>query len=660
MVASAPATALPSAWRSPRLRDDFLLSRAVEAFQAGFPADALLGAEALCRRHPELVAPTLLRAVILQSLGSNLAAAAWLRAWCRDPQDPNLQDNLLSAWLADGDTARVASLVPALLAQRCRAGSHASLMARALAAGMTPAGACWRSGQDIEGMLFDATPPASLLLYDEHGGQQYEVRLEGARFRFAPPHPDGVWSLALPGAAGALPGSPLGFASPFASPFAAPRPAPGTLEQEAPLTVLVPLYRGLAQAQACVASVLASLPANRVAARLLLIDDASGEPALSSWLDALEADERVSVLRNRYNLGFIESVNRGLRHCAGHDVLLLNADTLVNGDWLDRLRAALYRAPDIASVTPWSNNGEISSFPDIARAAPVPDPARLRELDDSAAFLHRSGATTDVEVPACCGFAMLMRAAALAAIGTLDGVALERGYGEEVDWCLRARAAGYRHYVATGVFVAHAGGVSFGAEKHLRVQQNRAVLMARYPDYYTHYQRFLRADPLAAARAALAQRAGHVDAAMPAAQPAAPGFTPAAASSCTRIAVWHHRIGSPQAAQVLALARLVAARADDTVRLLVIGEVSELLWATGVVDALPAATRHGEALLGDAELLAIGACAVVLVCDGDDVPAAIDTVRIGPAFDARYWFSAWLGAPPAAAAPFQFAQPGAR
>lgn len=651
MVASAPVTALPSAWRSPRLRDDFLLSRAVEAFQAGFPADALLGAEALCRRHPELVAPALLRAVVLQSLGSSLAAAAWQRAWCRDPQDPNLQDNLLSAWLAAGDAAKVAALAPALLPQRCRAGNHASLLARAQAAGLAPAGACWRSGHDIEGMLFDPTPAASLLLHDEQSGQHYEVRLEGAHFRFAPPHPDGVWSLALPGAA-ALPGSPLV--------FAAPKPATAAaLEPQAPLTVLVPLYRGLEQARACVASVLASLPANQVAARLLLIDDASGEAAMSAWLDTVEADPRVTVLRNRYNLGFIESVNRGLRHCAGHDVLLLNADTLVQGDWLDRLRAALYRAPGIASVTPWSNNGEISSFPDIARAAPVPDAARLRELDQAAAALHRAGATLDVEVPACCGFAMLMRAGALAAIGTLDGLALERGYGEEVDWCLRARAAGYRHFVATGVFVAHAGGVSFGAEKHLRVQQNRAVLVARYPGYYPEYQRFLRADPLAPARAALAQRADPGATTVPTAQPPMPDLAQAPASSCTRIAVWQHRLGSPQAAQVLALARLVAARADPSVRLLVIGEVSELLWATGVVDALPAATRHGEALIGDTALLAIGACAVVLLCEGDELPVDIDTVRIGPAFDARYWFNAWLGTPPAAA-PFQYARSGAR
>lgn len=654
-MASAPATALPSAWRSPRLRDDFLLARAVEAFQAGFPADALLGAEALCRRHPDLVAPALLRAVVLQALGSNLAAQAWQRAWRRDPQDPHLQDNLLDAWLAAGNPGAVAALVPALLAQRCRTGAHAGLLARASAAGLEPNGACWRNGSDIEGMLFDATLPASLVLREEHSGDEYEVRLQDARFRFTPPHPGAVWSLALRGAAAALPGSPLVFAVPQPAPATRPEPAP----PEAPLTVLIPLYRGLAQAQACVASVLASFPANRVQARLLLIDDASGEPALSHWLDGLETQHRIGVLRNRFNLGFIESVNGGLRHCAGHDVLLLNADTLVQGDWLDRLRAALYRAPDLASVTPWSNNGEISSFPDIARAAALPDPARLRELDNAAAALQREGATSDIEAPACCGFAILMRASALAAVGHLDGAALERGYGEEVDWCLRARAAGYRHAVATGVFVGHAGGVSFGAEKHLRVQQNRAVLLARYPDYYSRYQAFLRDDPLKHARAALAARAGAAAEPVAAAAPQPVRFAGNPASSCTRIAVWHHRLGSPQAAQVLALARLLAARADHGVRLLLIGEVSELLWGTGVVDALPGATRHGEALIGDTDLLAIGACAVALLCDGDDLPPGIDTLRLGPAFDAHAWFSTWLGAP-LTAAPLRYAHSGVR
>ncbi|ATQ78173.1 hypothetical protein CR152_29405 [Massilia violaceinigra] len=663
MNANAAVQGTPAAavWSASRLREDFLLAQAVDALQEGWPADALLAAEAACRRHAEAAIPALLRATILQASRSAFSSAAWCHAWRRDPQDARLQDLLINDWLAHGERARIAALAPALLPARCRAASDADLLPSLREAACLPAGACWRAGAAIEGMLFEAHAGASvqLCLRDELTQENHDVRLPpgaaGARFSLVPPHPDGVWSLALAGATAALPGSPLVFAVPRALSAAqsstAPAPTP------APLSVLIPVHSGLAQVQACIASVLASLPANHGLAGVLVIDDASPEPALAAWLDAEHAAGRIGLLRNRYNLGFVESVNRGLRQLPGHDVLLLNADTLVHGDWLDRLRAALYRADDIAAVAPWSNNGEISSFPSIARAAPAPDAAGLARLDGQASALHRAGACADVDVPACCGFAMLMRASALAAIGGLDGNAIERGYGEEVDWCLRAAAAGYRHRIATGVYVAHAGGVSFGDEKHLRVRQNRAVLMARYPHYYSAYQRFLQDDPLAAARACLA-------AALPPAAPAGdapPAPLPAPlASSCTRIAVLAHCAAGALAAAVLALARLVAARTDLALRLLVIGEVSETLWRTGVVDVVPPAS--GASLLSDSDLIGLSGCIVLLAADPAQARVAIDTVRLDPGFDAGSWFSALLArahvAPRPALAPLHFANPG--
>ncbi|CUI04067.1 Glycosyltransferase [Janthinobacterium sp. CG23_2] len=656
-TAAVQGTPPAAAWSASRLREDFLLAQAVDALQEGWPADALLAAEAACRRHAEAAIPALLRATILQASRSAFSSAAWYHAWRRDPQDARLQDLLINDWLAHGAGARIAALAPALLPARCRAASHASLLASLRQAGCLPAGACWRAGAAIEGMLFEAhtAPPAQLCLRDELSQQNYDVRLPpgaaGARFSFVPPHPDGVWSLAVAGATAALPGSPLVFAVPRAT-SAAPPAATAT-----PLTVLIPVHSGLAQVQACIASVLASLPANRAGATILVIDDASPEPALAAWLDAERDAGRIGLLRNRYNLGFVESVNRGLRQLQGHDVLLLNADTLVHGDWLDRLRAALYRDDDIAAVAPWSNNGEISSFPDIARAAPAPDAAALARLDDQASALHRAGACADVDVPACCGFAMLMRAKVLAAIGGLDGNAIERGYGEEVDWCLRAAAAGYRHRVATGVYVAHAGGVSFGDEKHLRVRQNRAVLMARYPHYYSAYRRFLQDDPLAAARACLAASLPPAAAAIDAAPAPLP---PSLVSSCTRIAVLAHCTAGALAAGVLALARLVAARPDLSLRLLVIGEVSETLWRTGVVDVV--APASGASLLSDSDLIGLSGCIVLLAADPAQARIAIDTVRLDTGFDAGSWFSALLArahvAPRPALAPLHFANPG--
>ena len=56
-------------------------------------------------------------------------------------------------------------------------------------------------------------------------------------------------------------------------------------------------------------------------------------------LDALARRRRITLIRNRRNLGFAASANVGMRAAAGHDVVLLNSDTLVAPGWVEGLRA---------------------------------------------------------------------------------------------------------------------------------------------------------------------------------------------------------------------------------------------------------------------------------------------------------------------------------
>lgn len=656
--AVSPAFFLTSA--APRLRHDDLLNHAVEAFAAGRPAEALLAAEQVCRALPAQRLPAMLRAAVIGACRPELGARAWYQAWLRAPQDMALQDAMLTAWLDAGAGASVAALGPAFLAQRCRTGAPAALallLTLLRRAGLGTVGACWKSGAAIEGMVFGAPGSAAtarLLVAGEDTEVDVAVPADGSRFRFACPRPLETWSLAwrdqdTQSPASLLAGSPLAFAAP--GPALAPLPAPSLAAASRPLVILIPVYRGLATVQACLGSVLASLAHNRRRAEVFVIDDASAEPGLPAWLDELAARRRITLARNRFNLGFIETCNRGLRARPGHDVLLLNADTLVHGDWFDRLGEALGSAADIAAVTPWSNNGEISSFPRAAASAMMPTPAQLVTLDSTAAALRCAGATGEIELPSCCGFAMLMGAAALERVGLLDGAALERGYGEEVDWCLRARAAGYRHLLASGVFVAHAGGASFGMEKALRVRQNRAVLAARHPDYYRQYQRFLADDPLAAPRAALgaALELAHCDWLRAVRAPQGAGAVPfalpaALAGACARIAVRRdgQRVEVAVDAALLQLARLIASRsgAGPALRLLVLGQASEALWRTGVVDVLPAQEEATAApLLTDAALAGMCGCVAQLDAGAGAVLPGLPCTRLDARFDARAWLA---------------------
>lgn len=648
-----------------RLRDDALLTRAVESFAAGQHADALLAAEYVCRRLPMNRIPAILRAKILQTAYPFMAARAWHAAWLSEAENPLLQDIMLQAWLKDGGRADVASLGPAFLPARCRAGRHESLMPILRAAGVAHTGACWRNGDAIEAMVFlgttgNSAPRATLLLSDETTQYQFEVPGNGSRVRLMPPRPRAVWSVTLvqpDGRRQLLPGSPLAF---YEAPTirAGAEPAPGTVSDVRPVSVVIPVYRELALVRACIESVKASLPLNHTPAQIVVVDDCSPEPALSAWLDKQAAAGAITLLRNACNLGFIETVNRGMRMHPDHDVLLLNADTQVHGDWIDRLARSLYATPDVASVTPWTNNGEISSFPVISQAAPAPDTRELALLDQVAAEVRAADGGADIELPSCCGFTMLIRRTVLDAIGMLDGTALIRGYGEEVDWCMRARAAGWRHLQATGVFVAHEGTVSFRAEKTLRVAQNRGVVVARYPDYYGEFADFVRNDPLADARASLrdaldkskaagwlrkADAAQHT-AALPqtVAKKPLPATFPALPSSMQRIAVWRHDPLSPAAQQVLELARLLASRPQLRLRLLVIGGASDALWHTGVVDQVPALQSDTLALLDDVRLLQVAGCRAVLTDDPAGLPSKLRPVLLDDEFNAARWLNDWL------------------
>ena len=209
-----------------------------------------------------------------------------------------------------------------------------------------------------------------------------------------------------------------------------------------------------------------------------MLDDASPEPELTTALEQWANIRAVTLVQHVVNLGFIRGMNRGMARHPDRDVVWLNADTQVCGDWLDRLRDAAYRDPWIASVTPFSNCGELMSFPRSRHCYPLPD-TKLQATLDRLARQSWKGELPNLEVG--CGFCLYVKRRALAEVGYLDEVSLTGGYGEDTDWCLRAKRQGWRHVGAPGVFVAHRGGVSFGVEKRWRVARNNAMLRQRYP-----------------------------------------------------------------------------------------------------------------------------------------------------------------------------------
>jgi GT2 family glycosyltransferase len=291
------------------------------------------------------------------------------------------------------------------------------------------------------------------------------------------------------------------FLSPPAPRKHAPPPAACRTEsrRRAPdlVTVIVPVYEDDEATRACVEAVFAQTC--RISTRLVVIDDASPNSRLRAWLDLQAQTGKVELIRNERNLGFAASVNRALSVCPDGDVLLLNADALPPPDVLDRFVEAAYAASDIGTLTPLSNNGELTSFPEPYVANPLGGPAEVARLD---ALARQANGLSVIDLPNGVGFCLYITRDCLEAVGPLPEI-YARGYYEDVEFCLRAREKGFRNVCAAGIYVGHAGARSFGADKRRLVMRNLRTLERRFPGHELECAAFVHADPLEPARRAI-------------------------------------------------------------------------------------------------------------------------------------------------------------
>ena len=264
--------------------------------------------------------------------------------------------------------------------------------------------------------------------------------------------------------------------------------------------VVVPVYNAPADVRACVASVLAHLRAD---VRLVLIDDASPDPAIAAYFAELErlAHPQLVLLRNEHNLGFTGTANRGMQ-LSGANVVLLNSDTIVTRGWLDALLHCAATDPTIGTITPFSNNAEICSFPRFCEDNPWP---AERDAEPHRAAIETAAVPTYPDLPTGVGFCLFLRRAMLDEIGIFDP-AFGAGYGEENDLCLRAARAGWRNVLADNAFVVHTGGRSFVGQKAELGPRNTALLLERHPHYLDMVHDYIAADPVRPLREAAAAR----------------------------------------------------------------------------------------------------------------------------------------------------------
>eukprot|EP00236_Picocystis_salinarum_P000288 CAMPEP_0183823730 /NCGR_PEP_ID=MMETSP0807_2-20130328/211_1 /TAXON_ID=88271 /ORGANISM="Picocystis salinarum, Strain CCMP1897" /LENGTH=611 /DNA_ID=CAMNT_0026068637 /DNA_START=4646 /DNA_END=6478 /DNA_ORIENTATION=+ len=234
--------------------------------------------------------------------------------------------------------------------------------------------------------------------------------------------------------------------------------------------------------------------------------DARVTDILKAWVD-LERTQRnmtAELLRNGGDQqGFVDAVNLGFPRAleVGNHVILLNKDVLLPENWTSRLLQPILLDSNIATVTPMSNDATIFSVPAIGRKVTLE--CGDVELLDKVAQIW-SGPRDAARAPTGVGFCMAMNINFLQKIPAFDTI-FRPGYGEEVDWCRRAGILGGVNVGLPSLFVGHVGGGTFGAlQKRLLIRTHSRTISSRYPEFDQEVRSFIRNDPMAISRLAMA------------------------------------------------------------------------------------------------------------------------------------------------------------
>lgn len=240
--------------------------------------------------------------------------------------------------------------------------------------------------------------------------------------------------------------------------------------------IIIPVYNAYDDLGICLDSVYKYTDLHKN--RLILINDNSPDERIKPYLDS-QQKENVIIIHNEENKGFSNNINIGMAQSENRDVILLNSDTVVTKNWVEKIVECAYSDYSIGTVTPLSNNATLCSVPNFCEENTLPEGMTV---DQAAAIVEECSLKKYPRITVANGFCMFVKREVINTIGNFDAETFGRGYGEENDFCNRAGQMGYIHVMCDDTYIYHSGTKSFvSKEKEAYIREHERILYKRYP-----------------------------------------------------------------------------------------------------------------------------------------------------------------------------------
>jgi len=221
----------------------------------------------------------------------------------------------------------------------------------------------------------------------------------------------------------------------------------------------------------CLASVYATVRTLRF--EVFLVDNASSDGSV----EAVRAQyPQVKIIQNEKNLGFAAANNKALRIMQGKYALLLNTDTVLTDGAIATLFAYMENHEGVGMACGQLLNADgtkqnsIANFPSLLGL--LCNETVLRLLWPRRFPSKRQEYRAPIEVESCIGACLMVRKAAMEAVGLLD----ERYFFflEETDWAFAMLKAGWKSCFVPEARIYHLQGRSAGHNVRARIMFYRA------------------------------------------------------------------------------------------------------------------------------------------------------------------------------------------